>query len=179
MHRVFVLIIGLFLSTNVKAGIEIVLVKEEYGDCIVRVVHDATPDSDIGTLVFRAYTVVEGIHYPCEVDQKQVEDSLGLAISRYLSQTDLKPVTSIFVGKIAAFPWVRNAWDIKSQSGSYSPLSHREFSQLVFTSTISLPFTNALHEHGLSLNGASCEKLQFHTNGAPMNALCWFEIAER
>ncbi len=177
MLKTLFLFIGLFVSAKVTAGIEIVLVKEKYGDCTVRVTHDATPDSNIGTLIYRAYTVVDGIHYPCEVDQEQVEQSMGLAVSRYLSRTDLKPVTSIFVGKIAAFPWVRNAWDIKSQSGSYSPLSHREFSQLVFTAAVSEPFASALSDHGLALSGASCEKLQFHSNGAPMNALCWFVIA--
>ena len=131
MHKVLVLIVGLLISVSATAGIEIVLVKEGYGDCTVLVTHDATPDSDIGTLVFLSYTVVDGIHYPCEVDQGQVEQSLGLAVSRYISRADLKPVTSIFVGKIAAFPWVRKAWGIKSQSGSYSPLPHHEFSQLV------------------------------------------------
>ena len=178
MHKVLILIIGLLVSANVTAGIEVDLVKEEYGDCTVRVTHDATPDSGIGTLVFRSYTEVDGIHYPCEVDQGQVEQSLGLAVSRYISRADLKPVTSIFVGKIAAFPWVRKAWDVKSQSGSYAPLTHLEFSHLVFTLTVSQPFANALSAHGLALSGASCEKLQFHANGSPMNALCWFEIAE-
>ena len=177
MHKALVLVISLLVPASVTAGIEIVLVDKEYGDCTVRVTHDATPDSDIGTLVFRAFTVVDSIHYPCEVDQEQVEHSLGLAVSRYISRADLKPVTSIFVGKIAAYPWVRNIWDIKSQSGSYSPLSHREFSQLVFTPAVSGPFASALSAHGLGLSGASCEKLQFHANGAPMNALCWFVIA--
>ncbi len=178
MHKVYFLIFGLLVSTSNTAGIEIVLVKEKYGDCTVRVTHDATPDSDIGTLVFRSYTVVDNIHYPCEVDQEQVEHSLSLAVSRYLSRVDLKPVTSIFVGKIASFPWVRNAWDIKSQSGTHSSLSHRQFSQMVFTAAVSEPFARALGSHGFALSDASCEKLQFHPNGAPMNALCWFEIDE-
>jgi len=178
MHKTLFLLIGLLVSTSATAGIEIALVKEEYGDCTVRVTHDATPDSEIGTLVFRSFIVIDNIHYPCEVDQEQVEHSLGLAVSRYLSSTDLKPVTSIFVGKIAAFPWVQMAWDIKSLSGTYSPLSHKEFSQLVFRRVISRPFASALSAHGLLVSGASCEKLQFYANGAPMNALCWFVIAE-
>ncbi len=178
MYKALVLIIGLLVSVRVNAGIEVVLVKQEYGDCTILVIHDATPDSDIGTLVFRSYTVVDKIHYPCEVDQQQVEHSLGLAVSRYLARADLKPVTSIFVGKIASFPWVRSAWEIKSQSGTHSSLSHRQFSQLVFTAVISQPFASALGSHGFALSGASCEKLQFHPNGAPMNALCWFVIDE-
>lgn len=177
MHKLLVLTIGLLVSASVTAGIEVVLVKEVYGDCTIRVTHSATPDSDIGTLVFRSYTVVDGLHHPCEADQEQVEHSLSLAVSRYLSRTDLKPVTSIFVGKIAAFPWVRMAWNTKSQSGTHSPLSHRDMNQLVFMPTVSKPFASALADHGLGLRGASCEKLQFHDNGAPMNALCWFEIA--
>ncbi len=176
MHKTLVFIIGLLVSTNATAGIENILVEEQYGDCTVRVTHDATPDSDTGTLVFRSYTVVESVHYPCEVDQKQAEHGLGLAISRYISRKDLKPVTSIFVGKIASFPWVRSAWDIKKKTGTYSPLSHREFSQLVFKPVLSRPFASALNVNGLAISGASCEKLQFHANGAPMNALCWFKI---
>ena len=178
MYKTAVLVIGLLVYSNAISGIEVVLVKEKFGDCIVRIMHDATPDSDIGTLVFRSYRLADNIHYPCEVDRQQVEQSLRLAVSLYLSEGDLKPVTSIFVGKIAAFPWVRKAWDIESQSGMHEPLSHRAFSQLVFKSAISQPFTDALNHHGLALSGASCEKLQFHSNGAPMNALCWFEIAE-
>ena len=188
MQKVVILIIGLLISAGSVAGIENVLVKEKYGECTVRVTHDActvrvthdaTPDSKIGTLVFRSYAVVDNIHYPCEVDQAQVEHSLGLAVSRYLNRSDLKPVTSIFVGKIASFPWVRNAWDIISQSGTYPRLSHQEFNKQLFKSDLSQPFVRAVKNYGLSLSGASCEKLQFHDNGAPMDALCWFEIDER
>jgi hypothetical protein len=149
MYKTLALVIGLLVSASTIAGIEIDLVKEDFGNCTVRVTLDATPDSKIGTLVFRSFKIVDGIQYPCEIDQKIVEHSLGLAVSRYLSRPDIKPVTSIFVGKIAAFPWVRNAWKIKSQNGSYSPLSHQAFSQLVFKPWVSQPFSNALNNHGL------------------------------
>ena len=178
MRIALLILFGLLFSNKAMAGVEFVLVKDVYGDCIVRITHDATPDADEGTLVFRSYIVEGGIHAPCDVDPDQVEQSLRLALSRYLARADLKPVTSIFVGKIAGFPWVRNIWAMESHSGSFEPLSHREFNQRVMASDIYFPFKRALHGTGLKITESSCEKLQFHANGAPMDALCWFVIAD-
>jgi hypothetical protein len=176
MGKLILLMGAIVFSTRVMAGIEVVLLEQQYENCTIRVTHDATPSSTIGTLVFRSYILVNRIQHYCFVEADQVEHSLGEAVARYRSNTGLKPVTSILVGRIGRFPWVKAAWEIDGAQGSFTRLSHRQFNERVNRQDISGPFGHALRENGLSLGGASCEKLQFFENGAPMDALCWFEI---
>jgi len=50
MRSNLVLVSALILPAICFAGIETVLVGEQQGNCTVRVVHDATPSSEIGTI---------------------------------------------------------------------------------------------------------------------------------
>ena len=160
------------------AGVETPLLLEIQGECTVRVVHDAIPDSSTGTLLFRSFRLIEGLSNPCDLTASQVAASLGRGIAAYLAQDNLKPATSLFVGRISRYPWVRSAWQQASLTGSYEKLGIDDFNALVGAGNIARPFTDALRVNGLEPGGASCEKLQFFGNGAPMDGLCWFLIEE-
>lgn len=176
MRNFLVLVTILTFSASSFAGIESVLVKEQHGKCTVRIVHDSTPSSQIGTIVFRSFKIIDGLHHTCDLTKDQVIDSLARGIAKYLSHEDLKPVSSIFVGRISRFPWINSSWQSKGQSGKYERMSNRDFNALVSSKDISQPFETALNRNGLKFGGASCEKIQFYKNGAPMDALCWFGI---
>ena len=159
-----------------SAGVETPLLLETQGECQVRVVHDATPDSTTGTLVLRAFQLIDGLAYACDVGPAQAAASLGRGVAAYLAQGDLKPATSVFVGRIGRYPWVREAWRLESGTDFRSRLDTDAFNALVGSEEIARPFTEALRMHGLEPGGASCEKLMFHDNGAPMDGLCWILI---
>jgi len=158
------------------AGIETVLNEEQQDSCTIRVSHDATPSSEIGTILFRSFTVLDGLHFPCELTKSQVTESLAKGIAKYISHQNLKPATSIMVGRISRYPWVNIAWQAKAKSGTYDKMTRTEFNTFVGSKDISQPFEIALTQNGLELDGASCEKIQFYQNGYPMDALCWFKI---
>lgn len=176
MRSNLVLVSALILPAICFAGIETVLIEEQQGNCTVRVVHDATPSSEIGTILFRSFTVNDGLHYPCELTKSQVTDSLNKGIAKYISLENMKPATSIMVGKISGFPWVKSDWHAKGRSGTYEKMSRAEFNALVSSQSIAQPFVIAINYNGLEFDGASCEKIQFYANGFPMDALCWFKI---
>ena len=175
MPKIF-LLLALFVPVVCFGGIETILVQERQGDCTARVLHDATPTSKIGTIDFRSYKVIDGLHHPCGLTKSQVKESLGRGLAKYVSDKNLKPATSIMVGRISRYPWVQSAWQARSQTGSYKKLSIAEFNALVSSRPISEPFAEALQSNGLEFGGASCEKIQFYSNGWPMDALCWFKI---
>ncbi len=127
-------------------------------------------------LVFRSFTLKDGLHSPCEPTRTQVIDSLGKGIAIYLSDENLKPATSIMVGRISRFSWVNSAWQAKAKSGTYEKMSNTEFNAFVSSIDVSQPFEAVLNKNGLEFDGASCEKVQFYSNGYPMDALCWFKI---
>ncbi len=176
MRNILVLVPALIFPVVCFAGIETLLVDEQQGRCTVRIVHDATPSSQIGTILFRSFVAIDGLHYPCELAKSQVTDSLIKGVAKYISHENLKPATSIMVGKIGSFPWVKSDWHAKGRSGTYEKMSRREFNALVGSEAISQPFEIALNLNGLKFGGASCEKIQFYENGYPMDALCWFKI---
>jgi len=176
MRKILVIIPALIFSAACFAGIETVLVEEKQGNCTVRVIHDATPSSETGTILFRSFIVVDGLHHPCNPTKSQVTRSLSRGFAIYISHGNLKPATSIMVGKISNFPWVKSDWHAKSQSGTYKKMSRSELNALVSSKAISEPFEIALNLNGLEFDGASCEKIQFYDNGYPMDALCWYKI---
>jgi len=176
MQNNFILALVLAFPTICCAGIETVLVEEQQGICTIRVTHDATPSSETGTIIFRSFSVLDGLHIPCEPTKSQVIESLAKGIAIYLSHEDLKPATSIMVGRISRFPWVNSAWQAKASSGTYKKMSSIEFNALVGSKNVSQPFEIALNKNGLEFAKASCEKIQFYEGGYPMDALCWFEI---
>ena len=176
MRKYLILDLVLALPAICFAGIETVLIEEQQGRCTLRVTHDATPSSEIGTILFRSFTVIDGMHFPCEPTKTQVIESLGKGIAIYISHDNLKPATSIMVGRISRFPWVNSAWQAKARSGTYEKMSSTEFNAFVGSNDISQPFEIALNHNGLELDGVSCEKIQFYENGYPMDALCWFKI---
>ncbi len=164
------------LPTASYAGIETLLIGEQQGNCTIRVTHDATPSSMFGTLVFRSFVVIDSVHHPCAATKSHVRETLSKGIAQYIAYNNLKPITSIMVGKISHFPWIKSDWLNKSQSGSYEKMSRSDFNALVSSEAISEPFKTALNKNGLEFDGASCEKMQFYDNGHPMDALCWFKI---
>jgi hypothetical protein len=176
MRNILVLVPVLIFPTICFAGFETVLVEEQQGNCTIRVVHDAVPSFENGPILFRSFEVIDGVHYPCAPTRFQVTSILGKAIAKYISHENLKPATSIMVGKISSFPWVKSDWQTKGQSGTYEKMSITEFNALVSSKAISQPFEIALNINGLEFDGASCEKIQFYENGYPMDALCWFKI---
>ncbi len=176
MSSNLILFLILALPATSFAGIETILFEEQNGRCTLRITHDATPYSEVGTILFRSFTVIDGLHFPCKPTKTQVTESLGRGIAIYRSQENLKPATSIMVERISRFPWVNLAWQAKAKSGTYEKMSNTEFNHFVGSKDISQPFEIALNQNGLEFDGASCEKIQFYENGHPMDALCWFKI---
>ena len=176
MRNSFIIALALMLPPVCFGGIETLLIEEQQGNCTIRISHDATPSSDIGTILFRSFTLVDGLQYPCHPAARQVTESLDKGIAEYRSRQNLKPATSIMVGRISRFPWVTAMWQARSESGSYRKLSISDFNALIGARDISGPFVTALSRNGLELESASCEKLQFYDNGYPMDALCWLTI---
>ena len=178
MNRLYKLValVTTLVGGGVNAGVETPLLLETQGDCTVSVVHDATPDSITGTLMFRSFLLLDGLSHPCDLSRTQVSASLGRGIAAYRAQVELIPVTSIFVGRVSRYPWVRSAWQEQGSTGSFEKLGFDAFNALVGSASIAQPFTDALRVNGLKSGGASCEKLMFHDNGAPLDGLCWILI---
>ena len=152
------------------------LVAEQYRDCTVRIFHDATPSSSEGTITFRSNKKTDGVFYPCEINESEVTASLSKGLAQYISQANLKPATSIMVGHISSYSWVRTLWEAQSKKGNIAELSYKEFNELVHTPAISAPFERALIKNRLTIDKVSCEKISFYENGAPENGFCWLSI---
>lgn len=176
LRKLPVLIALLMAPAGAVAGVETPLLIEIQGECTVRVVHDATPDSTIGTLVFRSYRLVDGLSFPCDLTPAQASASLSRGVAAYKAQPELKPVGSVFVGRIERYPWVRSSWQAESLAQSREQLDIEAFNRLVGSAEIGGPFNDALRVNDLEPNGASCEKQMYYDNGAPMDGMCWILI---
>jgi hypothetical protein len=164
-----------FLISNFcYAGIEHELLLEQYNECMVRVTHDATPDSKTGAIIFRAYKIENGIHYPCEINENITSTSLNNAFQNYISLSDLKPVTSVMIGRLIRYLWARSFLE----KNSISKVTHAEFNKVIFNSPIIEPFKNAVNNFNYSITNVSCEKILYDENNFAIDALCWLIIEE-
>lgn len=176
MRNIIALLIFLSFIRLSYAGVKTELIEEQYRSCTVRIIHDATPSSIKGTIIFRSNKEIKGLLHPCEINEAEVTASLSRGLAQYISQASLKPATSIMVGHISSYPWVRALWEAQSKKSDFMRLSYKEFNELVHSPVISAPFEKGLNQNGLTIFKASCEKVSFYKNGAPQDALCWFSI---
>lgn len=170
MNYFFLLLI--LFSHVCYAGIKNELLLKQYDECIIDISHSATPDSVTGTIIFKSYRIKEGIHYPCYTNEKNVSASLKKAIQYYSSRTDLKPITSIMIGRLIRYHWIKDYLENNPAPKS----NHQEFNKIIFNSSIIEPFKNALDVHNYYLTDVSCEKILINDEGFSIDALCWLEI---
>jgi hypothetical protein len=170
-HLILICLISL-ISIFCYAGIEHELLLEQYNECTIRVTHDATPDSTTGTILFRSFKIEEGIHYPCDINENIASISLNKAFQHYSLRSDLKPVTSVMLGRLIRYPWARNFLN----TNSITKVSHKEFNQIIFDSPIIQPFRNALQNSNYDITGVSCEKVLYNESDFAIDGLCWLVI---
>lgn len=174
--RYSILCFLIILTSNFcYAGIENELLLEQYDTCTVRITHDATPDSKTATLVYRTYKVIDDIHQPCDINQEVVYKSLKESFNHYLNNAELKPVTSIMLGRLTRYPWARSFFD----KNPVAKTNHQEFNNIILSSSIIEPFKNAANDSNYSITGVSCEKILYNENNFAIDGLCWLIIEER
>ncbi len=181
MRRIYFIVwFGVIWPGLSQAGIEAELFLKQYEACTVRIYHDATPDATSGVLVIRPYLEKDGVHERCEsLDKKHITQSLTQALQAYKKRDDLKPVTSLMLGRLVNYPWIKTTLAAQAGVPSVKKLSRRQFNAFVLKDEMMTPFKQALELQGFRLTGASCEKLIFYDNGAPQDAMCWLVIERR
>ena len=177
MRSILIAALALIWPLSSTAGIETELFLKQYDACTVRVQHDATPSSKTGVIVIRVFTEQDGVQARClSLDKKHITQSLGTALARYKKRADLKPVTSLMLGRLVNYPWIRTSLEAKAGAAPVKKLSREQFHAFVLKTERAAPFREALEEQGFRVTGANCEKLMFYRNGAPQDAMCWLVI---
>ncbi len=160
----------IFLIPNICfAGVEKELFLKQYDSCTVRITHDATPDSKTGVLIFRSYKVSNGLHQPCDIDQEIAFNSFKDGFKIYLSSPDLKPITSIFIGRLIRYPWARHVL----KTNPISKTDHQGFNKIILGTSIITPFENAVNDFDYKITNVSCEKMLYDKYNFAIDGLCW------
>ncbi len=154
------------------AGIKHELFLEQYNECTIRITHDATPDSKTGTIIFRSYKIENDVYYPCEINENITSTSLNNAFQYYVSRSDLKPFTSLMIGRLIRYPWARSFL----ANNPIPKVTHAEFNKIIFESSIIEPFKNAINEFNYNITDVSCEKILYNENNLAIDGLCWLII---
>lgn len=154
------------------AGIENELLLEQHNECTIRITHDATPDSETGTIIFRSYKIKDNVHYACEINENTVSISLNNAFQYYVSRSDLKPVTSVMIGRLIRYLWARSYLE----NNPVPKVTHAEFNKIIFDSSIIEPFKKGISEFNYNITNVSCEKILYDENNLAIDGLCWLII---
>ncbi len=176
MHRKLVLVLLLVMSSRCFSGVDTLLYSSELEGCKIDVSHSAAPRASTGTILFSAYTIIDGIHRACEVTKVAVSNTLSKGLSALSAEKNLVPVSSIRIGHIQNYKWVKAQLYKISQEDKRTRIGYQEFNKLIASSAISDPFKLALEANGFKLKDASSEKRFYYKNGAPEDAFCWLSI---
>lgn len=177
MSKSTLLIILMLLSYNAHAGIETILLDKSHGDCIIRITHDAIPTSKTGSIVFRSYKLLNGVHEPCPPQKNDISTSLDSAFEVY-RQKQLKPATSIFIGRLIHYPWVVDY--LATQGPVLDKTTGQDrtglFNNSAFLDEVLMPFQTATAKHHYKIDKTECEKILVNHQGIITDALCWLVI---
>ena len=172
MRNLFSYFLIIFFSTFCYAGIENDLLLEQYGNCNVRITHDATPDSETGTLIYRSYKIINSIHEPCEINQTIAYASFKKGFNNYLTKSELKPATSIMLGRLIRYSWASSFFD----ENLIQKTNHQKFNNIILNSPIIEPFKNAVNDFDYHITDVNCEKILYNEDNFAIDALCWLII---
>lgn len=177
MSKTTLPIILMLLSYNAHAGIETILLDKGPGDCIIRITHDATPSSKTGAIVFRSFKPLNGVHEPCPPQKDDVSTSLSSAFEVY-RQKQLKPATSIFIGRLIHYPWIVGYLAGQGPALDKTTGQNRSglFNSRVFLDEVLAPFQIAIAKHHYKISKTECEKILVNRRGIITDALCWLVI---
>jgi hypothetical protein len=162
----------IFFSNFCYAGVEHELLVEKQNECTIRITHEATPDSETGSIIFKSYKIEDNIHSPCETSEASVSIFLNKAFQQYSSHSDLKPITSIMIGRLIRYSWAK---DLLKQS-PIPKISSQEFNKEILFSPIIKPFQKAIKEFNYRVTDVSCEKTLYSEKGFAIDALCWLVV---
>jgi len=176
MYRNILLVLSVFLSASCFAGVDTILHFSEIENCKIEVSHSATPKSKTGTILFSSYKTINGINMTCNIGKKAVIKSLSHALSVLATKENLANVTSVRIGHIQYYKWVKAYLESKANSTTRERIGYKKFNELIVTDVISKPFQVALQNSDFKLNSASCEKRVYYSNGAPEDGFCWLVI---
>ncbi|ARU55378.1 hypothetical protein OLMES_1299 [Oleiphilus messinensis] len=171
MRAFFLLLI--LLSTNAQAGIETLISKAQVAGCTITLTHDATPDAEWGTLIYRVYRVEAGVHVPCSLSVEDIRLSLAQALERYAGVSGLKPVESLFIGRLERYSWVAEAFASMPEEDLRAASTFAGFNAWIGTTAVVRPFIEVLTAQAFAVKGVSCEKVLRLPDGRPVDALCW------
>jgi hypothetical protein len=144
--------------------------------CVKEVSHSAAVGSTTGTILFSSFEIIDGVQWACEASANTVAKVLSKGLSEYKNKKNLVPITSVRIGHLQYYKWIKIIMEEKSKSGQYERLNFEEFNKFVRSESISAPFGKALEENGFNLENAECEKRIYFDNGAPRDAFCWLSI---
>ena len=169
----------LLLSFNSHAGIETRLLQEKYASCTIRISHDALATAKTGSLVFKSFILLNDVHQPCAPSRQHIHDSLDRALTSF-GQQKLKPLTSLFIGRLIHYPWIRD--DLARQAPLPKTLPPHKRTELfksgAFISQNLSPFQRALAGHHYKISNMACEKLLLDKQGRIEDALCWIIVED-
>ena len=176
MQRLTLFFLLCLVNMPALAGIDTDLYRQSHNGCTIEIQHSATTDFDFATLLFRAHKKVEGIYQRCAISELDAKQSLEKAFALYL-QKDLKPVTSIFIGRLENYAWAVEYLE-KNPITYAGKVDYRDFNQRIAQSSIFQVFDAALKIHGFRVKGASCEKILMDKQDHSTDATCWILIKE-
>lgn len=180
-----VLALLLFIAGASFAGVTNVLYETVGGHCKVTVSHDAVV-SQPGVLIIRPLSNGED---SCSINEKQVVETLNLALEKFRARADLVPIASVFLGgRLIAYPWlsqyvIRDAQKNKKwNAGMGNPVgmtSNAYLNQVLFTGQALKPFASVLKQFHYEITGVSCEKVLINEDGLPYDAMCWLQVRSK
>jgi|GEM_PF-1371908 len=171
LKSLLVLLNGLFFATSLWAG-EMQLIKQQLSGCEFSLVHHQTEGFESATLVFRATQLETGIVNACSVSPEDAERSLIEGLQQLNQFNGLKPVSSLFIGRLVRYPWM-----VEHLAKRTEPLKRSNgFGEFILTPEMTGPFTRALRLAGFDVVAAQCEKRMFDSKGRLIDALCWIEV---
>jgi len=178
------LLLAFFFSVPATAGVNNLLYEHRFDECNLTISHDVA-DSFDGVIVIRSLTKDYGY---CAVSKQQVALSLAYAMKALVGNSNLKEVSSVFIGRLRSYKWmgdflIRQSkisadWDSdlgKPLAGSNSTYVNA----MLNVAEMLFPFSVPLQKHGYELTGVECEKIMVNNDKLPYEALCWLKIRHK
>ncbi|MFD2205992.1 hypothetical protein [Kiloniella antarctica] len=177
---------ALFLPAIVQADEEVILLSKQQENCQIQVSAFLVSGTGDATLWFDAFNIDQlGYHVPCSPTKDSVSRSMKTIFSDHKQEANPLRFTSLFVGRLIEYSWIRDYLANFGRPLEVSPLDTqtaisrpdyevlKEFEATLLNSTILDPFSLPATQAGYSVKQLSCEKLIRSKNGVPIDALCW------
>lgn len=182
--RILFVLAVLLISGNVQAGVSTFLCEKSYGECSIKVTHEAATGADNGVLTIRSRNKKNSA---CNISKQQAREVLyeGIKIYVNIKNSKFALADSIFLGRIKNYPWMSEhlvkkadksgVWDKKT--GRPSDRSANAYVSLLLSDREVLFYFNlVLEQIGYGVAGVSCEKVLINKDKLPYDAMCWLNI---